>query len=388
MKRTAIALSLLLCIHLNAKELQLPPVLKPDDKTAQTLPQGKFVRTGPTIQIAILLDTSNSMDGLINQAKEQIWNIVNEVSRANKDQKDVTLQVALYEYGKSSLPIYSGYMQMLSPLTNDLDFLSEKLFGLRTQGGEEYAGEAIGKASFDLFWSNHPDDLRIIIIAGNENFDQGHVDYRATTAKAREKGIIVNTIYCGDYNGGIGLNWQDGAMRGGGKYMNIDSDVRVVHIPTPYDDEILGLNQQLNDTYIGYGYEGMRKKERQAVEDTKNAAFSKGSYINRVVSKSTKQYKTESWDAVASYEEGNEKVLKELRESNEKYKDKSDDEVKKIVEEKSQKRKEITKDIQELEKKRREYIAKNPPKEQKTFGAKILEEITAQMKEKGYIFKK
>jgi hypothetical protein len=35
-----------------------------------------------TIMIALLLDTSNSMDGLIDQAKSQLWKIVNEVAAA------------------------------------------------------------------------------------------------------------------------------------------------------------------------------------------------------------------------------------------------------------------------------------------------------------------
>src|SRR5438045_3476712 len=32
----------------------------------------------PKIQMAVLLDTSNSMDGLIGQARTQLWKIVNE----------------------------------------------------------------------------------------------------------------------------------------------------------------------------------------------------------------------------------------------------------------------------------------------------------------------
>lgn len=104
MKIIAILLSLMLCVELFASQLELPPVLKTDTVDNNTIPTGKFIRTGPTIQIAVLLDTSNSMDGLINQVKEQIWNIVNEVSRANKDSEDVTMQVALYEYGKQTLP--------------------------------------------------------------------------------------------------------------------------------------------------------------------------------------------------------------------------------------------------------------------------------------------
>ena len=34
-----------------------------------------------SIQIALLLDTSNSMDGLIDQAKSQLWSVVNEFIR-------------------------------------------------------------------------------------------------------------------------------------------------------------------------------------------------------------------------------------------------------------------------------------------------------------------
>jgi len=387
MKKTTILLSVILMTQLFASGLKLPPVLEPDISTKNSLPAGKFVRTGPTIQIAILLDSSNSMDGLINQTKEQIWNIVNEVSRANKNNKDVTMQVALYEFGKKTLPIHTGYIQMLSPLTNDLDFLSEKLFGLKTRGGLEYAGQVIDKASQNLYWSTHKDDLKIIIIAGNEGFDQGHVSYQTAIAKAQRKGIIVNTIFCGDYNNGINLHWQDGAKRGGGKYMNIDSDAKVVHVPTPHDDQIIILNQQLNNTYIGYGREGVSKKRRQLAEDQKNRNLSVGSYVNRTVSKASKQYKTESWDAVSSYEQGNPVIAKELKNSNSIFADKSEDEITKIVAEKSKERQKIKHEIQALEKKRREFIAKNAPKKDQTFGEKIIKEIKVQMQSNGFRFK-
>ncbi|HEY5771312.1 MAG TPA: hypothetical protein VIS75_01740, partial [Chitinophagaceae bacterium] len=35
----------------------------------------------PKIQAAILLDVSNSMDGLIGQAKNQLWNMVSVLSK-------------------------------------------------------------------------------------------------------------------------------------------------------------------------------------------------------------------------------------------------------------------------------------------------------------------
>ncbi|MEA3490739.1 MAG: vWA domain-containing protein [Campylobacterota bacterium] len=387
MKKTMILLSVLLSAQLFASDLKLPPILEPNTKVDDALPQGKFIRTGPTIQIAILLDTSNSMDGLITQVKEQIWNIVNEVSRANKNSQDITMQVALYEYGKNTLPAHTGYIQMLSPLTNDLDFLSEKLFALKTRGGLEYAGEVIEKASNNLYWSKNRDDLRIIIIAGNEEFDQGSVNYRQSIANAKKRDIVVNTIFCGPHKRGIYLGWEDGAKKGGGKYMNIDSDRRVVHIPTPQDSQIIILNNQLNSTYIGYGQRGKEKKQRQLKEDEKSKNLSIGSYVSRTVSKSSRQYKTESWDAVSSYDKGNKSIAKELKQSNIAFSDKSEEEIDKIVAAKSEDRKKIKSEIQELEKKRRLYIKNNQPKGEQTFGERIIKEIKSQMEESGFSFK-
>ncbi len=83
---------------------------------------------GNLIQMAILLDTSNSMDGLIDQAKSQLWRIVNELSQARKNGQSPRLEVALYEYGKSSLPEGEGYLRMIVPFTTELDRISEELF--------------------------------------------------------------------------------------------------------------------------------------------------------------------------------------------------------------------------------------------------------------------
>src|SRR5438270_14066729 len=84
----------------------------------------------PLVQIAILLDTSNSMDGLIEQAKGQLWKICNEFIKARQNDIAPEVQVALYEYGKSSLPQECGWIRRVQPLTTDLDKISEELFAL------------------------------------------------------------------------------------------------------------------------------------------------------------------------------------------------------------------------------------------------------------------
>src|SRR4051812_39565869 len=99
---------------------------------------------GPSVQIALLLDTSNSMDGLIEQAKSQLWSVVNEFIRARRgDGRPAAIEVALYEYGNDNLSPQEGFVRLVLPMTDDLDAVSERLFALRTRGGQEFCGQAI-----------------------------------------------------------------------------------------------------------------------------------------------------------------------------------------------------------------------------------------------------
>src|SRR6185436_11422585 len=108
----------------------------------------------PVVQLAILLDTSNSMDGLIAQAKTQLWNIVNEFATAKQDGKAPRVQVALYEYGNQGLSREKGWVRQVVPLSDDLDKLSEQLFSLTTGGGEEYCAWVIRDAVKGLEWDS------------------------------------------------------------------------------------------------------------------------------------------------------------------------------------------------------------------------------------------
>ena len=90
------------------------------------------------IQVSILFDTSGSMSGLIDQAKARLWNIVNEISNLTYEGQVPEIQFALYQYGNSGLPQSENYIEQLLGLTDDLDTLSQLLFGLRTNGGDEY----------------------------------------------------------------------------------------------------------------------------------------------------------------------------------------------------------------------------------------------------------
>ncbi len=120
------------------------------------------------------------MDGLIAQAKTQLWNVVNEFVRAKKNGRPPAIQVALFEYGKAQLSPSEGFVRLILPLTDDLDRVSEELFALKTNGGEEYCGWVIRDAVERLEWSRSRDVYKAIFIAGNEPFSQGSVDFHAS----------------------------------------------------------------------------------------------------------------------------------------------------------------------------------------------------------------
>jgi len=269
------------------------------------------VSTGkPEIQLAILLDTSNSMDGLINQARTQLWNIVNELSGTARHGQSPELQIALYEYGNDRLAVKDGYIRQVLPFTIDLDKVSEKLFGLTTMGGQEYCGQVIKVATDSLSWSPKSEVMKLIFIAGNEPFTQGHVDYHVSCKSAIAKGITVNTIHCGSEQEGISGGWQQGALLADGSYSFIDANQHEPVIPTPHDTTLQKLNTALNNTYIPYGRQGSVGQRNQNLQDTNALHASVGTSSSRVAAKASAQYSNASWDLVDAVQNNTVKLAK------------------------------------------------------------------------------
>ena len=345
--------------------------------------------TNNTVQLAILLDTSNSMDGLIEQAKTQLWKIVNEMARSKREGKTINLFVALYEYGNDGLSSQEGYVRLVTSLTNDLDKISEELFKLKTNGGSEYCGTVISEAVKDLKWTKSNDDYKVIFIAGNEPFTQGSVDYKTACKKAISKGIIINTIYCGSYDEGVQTSWKDGADLADGSYMNIDQNQEVVHIDTPFDDELVELGQKLNETYIAYGYEGDELKQRQAEQDANANSISSSVMVERSITKGSGQYKNESWDLVDAKKSGTLNITEIPKDQLPKeMQNMTVEERKSYIDKKEIEREKYQKKISELDQQRRDYItqkiAENP--EENTLDAAMLKIIRDQASQKNYKF--
>ncbi|GAA4234782.1 hypothetical protein GCM10022291_15020 [Postechiella marina] len=350
-------------------------------KTVTPKPNKQFIK------VALLLDTSNSMDGLIDQAKAQLWEIVNELSYAKCNNSKPNLQIALYEYGNDNLSGAEGHIRQVLAFSEDLDDISKELFSLTTNGGNEYCGQVIQTSLNQLTWGNNPDDLKLIFIAGNEPFNQGKVNYKDASINAKEKDVTVNTIFCGDYNQGINTNWKDGASLTNGDYLAINHNKATVHIASPYDDAILILNKKLNKTYVAYGHKGESKIKVQAEQDINASSYSKANAVGRTISKSSHLYKNKSWDLVDAEAEQEIKI-EDLKQDvlPKELKGKSPKEIKSYIDNKRNERASIQKQIQDLNIKRKVFLSKQKNEKHNGLENAMTKAIKTQAKKKQYIW--
>lgn len=327
--------------------------------SSETTPPGEQPRdtVTDTVQIALILDTSSSMNGLINQARSHLWKMVDDIGKMTRTvdgkTRGVKIELALFEYGNDTLSADGGYIRQVLPLTTDLDKVSEQLDGLFTNGGSEYAGQAIQTAVTSLAWSNDPDALRFVFIAGNESFDQGPIPAAAAMSLAAGKDITVQLIHCG----GEEPTWSAAALLAKSDLMKIDQDKVAAHIPAPQDAEILQLGGELNSTYVAYGAQGQAALARQTKADASSAKLSAKSALERSQLKAKRGYKNESWDLVDAVEKDG-KFLDKAKDSDlpAELQGKSLEEKQAYVQAKTAERAALKKRIAELEAQRKTFL--------------------------------
>ncbi|MCX6317536.1 MAG: VWA domain-containing protein [Bacteroidetes bacterium] len=344
----------------------------PDKKAPVTLPATS------KIQVAILLDVSGSMEGLIEQAKAQLWNMVTTLGKAEcTDKSKPQVELALYEYGRSGNDAAKGYVKQLSPFTNDLDKVSQILFNLKTDGGSEYCGQVIYTSMEELAWNPAPENYKVVFIAGNEDFLQGNLHYTKACSKAADRGVIVNTIYCGDYQTGIREHWNLLGECGKGSYTNINHNARDEDIPTPYDSTLIVLNNKLNTTYIGYGATGAAYMERQFKVDAYNYQVSTKAGIKRAEAKARSNvYNNASWDLIdASKADTTGKLFTKLDKNTlpDSLKTKTPEQLKQLVDQKAKERGEIQQSILSMNASRDKFIAERKARNAQTANQATLE---------------
>ncbi|MBA3455411.1 MAG: VWA domain-containing protein [Deltaproteobacteria bacterium] len=317
-----------------------------------------------TVQIALILDTSSSMDGLINQARSHLWKIVDDMGKmtrvVNGKTRGVKIELALYEYGNSRISQEAGFIRQVLPLTTDLDKVSEELHGLFTSGGSEFAGQAIETAVTSLQWSSDPAAMRFVFVAGNEGFNQGTVRAETAMAAAAGKDITVQLIYCGHED----TTWEAAAKLAATDLVKIEQNHVAVHIASPQDAEILSLGNELNGTYMAYGAEGRASVERQSKADASSAKLSPKVALERAQLKGKKAYRNDNWDVVDAVE-NNRKFLEQAPDDKlpAALRGKSLAEKQQVVADNAAKRAELQSKIAKLEAERTRFVEQKRAKE-------------------------
>lgn len=255
------------------------------------------------VDLVIALDTSSSMDGLLDSTRNRVWDIVNEVERL---EENADLRVSLVTFGTPDYGAENGFVKVRSGLTDDLDAFYGELMSLRTNGGDEYVGWALHETLQQLEWSTDDSAAHIVFVAGNESADQarGAHDFREVASQYRERGIVINALYAGDRDQGIRESWAELAKAGGGLYSAIDQATGTVAIETPQDQELARLNRELNQTYVPYGANGSSGLANMQAQDQNASGMGISALGSRIATKGSGSYKVEKWDLVEALEKG------------------------------------------------------------------------------------
>lgn len=241
----------------------------------------------PSVEVAFVLDTTGSMSGLIEGAKRKIWSIATTILDDNPD-ADIRMGLVAYR------DIGDDYVVRSVDLTTDIQDLYGQLLQLQARGGGDWpesVNEALDTAINKLHWRQGGDTRRIVFLVGDA---PPHMDYAQDTkypetlAVARQKDIIVNAVQAGTAQDTARV-WHEIADGGRGRYIAIPQDGgQIVVIQTPYDDDIIILQQQINGTVIPYGPAPMqRRTEEKTGQLAKVAAAAPASasdmasYINK-----------------------------------------------------------------------------------------------------------
>lgn len=188
------------------------------------------------------------MDGLLSQAQNEIWKTISFIEGFQKNDLQTVIEIAVISYGNLKYS-ENGHVKLVVDFTVDVDEVAEKLWLMAIGGENEYCGSAIKNALDSLSWEDKA-IFKCIIMAGNEPFDQGVVNFEESILLATQKGILLNTIYCGRKEKGIYEKWEKASKLGNGIYANIDQGVTADEFRTPYDHTLIKFYFDYKSTYF------------------------------------------------------------------------------------------------------------------------------------------
>ena len=334
----------------------------------------------PEVEVVFVLDTTGSMGGLIDAAKQKIWSISNQIATGNPTPH---LKVGLVPFRDRG----DEYITKIYPLTDDLDAVHTNLMSFKAQGGGDFpesVNQALHEAVTKINWSKDKNTLKLIFLVGDAPPHMDYPDdvkYPDTCKIAVKNDIIINTVQCGKHPETMKY-WKDICKKAEGRYVQIDDNGGpvVVHA-TPYDKDLAKLNAELTKATLVYGTEkqqlaGKAQQEANLKLAPAVAADRAAFYGNAM--------KGASYDLLENVKKGNVK-LEDLKKEQlpEEMRKLTLAEQKAYLEKLDKSRQELNQQARELDKKRNEFIANKQKEEAKnamadSFDGQVLQLLQTQ----------
>jgi Mg-chelatase subunit ChlD len=332
----------------------------------------------PKVEVVFCLDTTGSMGGLIQGAKDKIWAISNQIA-SGKPTPD--LKIGLVAYRDKN----DAYVTQVFDLTADLDAVHAKLKTFQAQGGgdtPEHVNQALHDGVHKIKWGEDTKALRIIFLVGDAPPHEDYKDdvqYKVTCQEACKKGIIINTIQCGNDSECM-RTWKDIAAKAEGSYVGIQQDGGVVAVDTPFDKRLAEINDELAKSTLVYGSRRKQSEGKEKAEEaTKLAPAAKADRAG-FSGKDGKAAAYDLLDAIKSKDVDlkslkEEELPEELRKLDEKGR-------KEYLDKLDEKRKKLSSEALDLDKKRQSHIAEEVKKKggKNAFDNEVLEMLRKQAK--------
>jgi Mg-chelatase subunit ChlD len=345
--------------------------------------QAPAAKKAPRVEVVFVLDTTGSMTGLIEGAKQKIWAISNQIASGKPTPR---LRIGLVAFRDRG----DAYITKVFDLTDDLDAVYGHLKEFQAAGGgdePESVNQALHDAVTKVGWSKDPKTLKIIFLVGDAPPHMDYPDdvkYPATCKLAAERGIIINTVQCGG-SPETRKYWQDICRKAEGSYVQIAQDGGVVAVATPYDRELEGINAEVTRTTLTYGDEGKRSADAAKVRAA--VALGAAAGADRTAF-AAKMGRVATYDLLDGIKEGRVR-LDELREDQlpPELRTLGPAERKAYLEKLDKRRAELRNRALELDKKRSEYLARKlsveRPRGKNGFDGQVLEILRTQAKKYG-----
>lgn len=342
----------------------------------------------PKVEVVFVLDTTGSMGGLIQAAKQKIWSIVNELSQG---QPRPEIRLGLVAYRDKG----DQYVTQRTDLSADIDAVYGQLMNYRADGGgdgPEHVNQALFEAVHAMRWSQDRRALKLIFLVGDAppHMDyQDDVKYTKVTRQAMRKDLIINTVQCGN-DAQTKKIWRDIAHRSEGRYVAIAQDGGAVAVTTPYDHKLSELSTRLDSTYMTYG--AAEEQVARKAKLMRSATLAAAAAPEAAAARSSFRARDEGaalggLDFIADTRSGavdmdglaEDELPMEL-------KGKNKAEQRALVQQKQAERKKIQKQIQELSQERSKYLnkaASAPGSSKDSFDAEVLDAVRSKAEAKG-----